>query len=59
VFGLQVPPGTPVTLNPREHTHCQWLPYAAAAEQCFSPSNAEAILMLPRFAGAAFQGATA
>jgi dATP pyrophosphohydrolase len=59
VFGLQVPPGTPVTLNPREHTHCQWLPYAAAAEQCFSPSNAEAILMLPRFAGTAFQGATA
>jgi dATP pyrophosphohydrolase len=53
VFGLQVPPGTPITLNPREHTHWQWLPYAQAAQQCFSPSNAEAILLLPRFAAAA------
>jgi dATP pyrophosphohydrolase len=51
VFGLQVPVGTPITLSPREHTHYQWLPYVEAAEQCFSPSNAEAILMLPRFAG--------
>ena len=50
VFGLQVPAGTAVTLNPREHTHSQWLPYAQAADACFSPSNAEAILLLPRFA---------
>ena len=50
VFGLQVPHGTPVTLSPREHTDYQWLPYQEAAERCFSPSNAEAILMLPRFA---------
>ena len=50
VFGLQVPAATPVQLNPREHTHCQWLPYLQAAELCFSPSNAEAILQLPRFA---------
>jgi dATP pyrophosphohydrolase len=50
VFGLQVPDGTPVTLSPREHTAYQWLPYQEAAEQCFSPSNAEAILLLPRFA---------
>lgn len=50
VFGLQVPAGTPVTLSPREHTHYQWLPYVEAAAQCFSPSNAEAVLMLPRFA---------
>jgi dATP pyrophosphohydrolase len=50
VFGLQVPQGTPVTLNPREHTDWQWLPYRDAAALCFSPSNAEAILMLPRFA---------
>jgi dATP pyrophosphohydrolase len=50
VFGLQVPVGTPVTLSPREHTAYQWLPYQDAALQCFSPSNAEAILMLPRFA---------
>jgi dATP pyrophosphohydrolase len=47
VFGLCVPAGTPVTLNPREHTAFRWLPYRAAADACFSPSNAEAILMLP------------
>ena len=51
VFGLQVPAGTPVILNPREHTALQWLPWRAAADACFSPSNAEAILMLPRFLG--------
>lgn len=53
VFGLQVPAGTPVTLNPREHTALQWLPHVQAAALCFSPSNAEAILLLPRFAAAA------
>jgi dATP pyrophosphohydrolase len=50
VFGLTVPAGTAVTLNPREHLRHQWLPYQAAAERCFSPSNAAAILQLPRFA---------
>lgn len=50
VFGLQVPAARPVQLSPREHTHFQWLPYPQAALQCFSPSNAEAILQLPRFA---------
>ena len=49
VFGLCVPEGTPVTLNPREHTACKWLPWREAADACFSPSNAEAILMLPQF----------
>ena len=49
VFGLCVPVGTPVTLNPREHTAYRWLPWREAADQCFSPSNAEAILMLPEF----------
>ena len=48
VFGLCVPPGTPVRLAPREHVAWRWLPYQAAAEACFSPSNAEAILHLPR-----------
>jgi dATP pyrophosphohydrolase len=52
VFGLTVPAGTAVRLNPREHLRHQWLPYRAAADQCFSPSNAEAILHLPRFAPA-------
>jgi dATP pyrophosphohydrolase len=49
VFGLTVPDGTAVRLNPREHLRHQWLPYQAAADRCFSPSNAEAILHLPRF----------
>ncbi|QJW83718.1 dihydroneopterin triphosphate diphosphatase [Ramlibacter terrae] len=49
VFGLQVPVGTPVRLNPREHTAYQWLPWREAADACFSASNAEAILMLPQF----------
>ena len=50
VFGLTVPAGTPVTLNPREHTAWRWLPWRAAADACFSPSNAEAVLLLPTFA---------
>lgn len=49
VFGLCVPAGTPVALNPREHTAYRWLPYREAADACFSASNAEAILMLPEF----------
>jgi len=49
VFGLTVPPGTPVRLAPREHTQFAWLPWREAADRCFSPSNAEAILLLPRF----------
>ncbi|MCP5893911.1 dihydroneopterin triphosphate diphosphatase, partial [Klebsiella pneumoniae] len=44
VFGLCVPAGTPVTLAPREHTAYAWLPLREAADRCFSPSNAEAIL---------------
>ncbi len=49
VFGLCVPEGTAVRLNPREHTGYRWLPWQAAADACFSPSNAEAILILPKF----------
>ncbi|MBB5204327.1 dATP pyrophosphohydrolase [Inhella inkyongensis] len=49
VLGLCVPAGTPVRLNPREHLRWQWLPWDQAADACFSPSNAEAVLMLPRF----------
>ena len=50
LFGLLVPLATPVRLSPREHTAYQWLAYGEAAQACFSPSNAEAILMLPRMA---------
>ena len=49
VFGLCVARHAPIRLNLREHTAYQWLPYLAAADACFSPSNAEAILMLPQF----------
>lgn len=51
VFGLCVPPGTPVVLSPREHDAWRWLPWREAADACFSPSNAEAILLLPQFRG--------
>ena len=49
LFGLCVPERVTPTLAPREHTDWQWLPYRAAADACFSPSNAEAILLLPEF----------
>lgn len=49
VFGLLVPRGVPVTLAPREHVDHVWLPYREAADKCFSPSNAEAILQLPKY----------
>jgi dATP pyrophosphohydrolase len=48
VFGLLIPRDHPITLAAREHVQYKWLPWQAAAEQCFSPSNAEAILQLPR-----------
>ena len=49
LFGLCVPAATPVVLSPQEHTASQWLPWRDAALACFSPSNAEAILMTPKF----------
>jgi dATP pyrophosphohydrolase len=49
VFALEVPKGTPVVLSPREHTDFKWLPHLEAADQVFSPSNAEAILNLKSF----------
>ena len=49
VFGLRVPRGVPVRLSPREHLQHAWLPWREAADRCFSASNAEAILHLPRF----------
>jgi len=47
LFSVQVPTGTTVRLEPREHLAWCWLPWREASEACFSPSNAEAILMLP------------
>ena len=53
VFGLLVPGRVGVTLSPREHLSHVWLPWAAAAERCFSPSNAQAIVQLPLRVGLA------
>jgi dATP pyrophosphohydrolase len=47
VFGLALPRRLPIQLSPSEHTEFQWCPWREAADLCFSPSNAEAILMLP------------
>lgn len=49
VWGLQVPAPVAVRLSPREHTAQVWLPWREAADRCYSPSNAEAVLWLPRF----------
>ncbi|MBC7610606.1 MAG: dihydroneopterin triphosphate diphosphatase [Polaromonas sp.] len=49
VFSLCVPAGISVKLSPREHTAYRWLPHLDAADMCFSPSNAEALLLLPQF----------
>ena len=45
-FALQVPENTSIQLSPREHFAYEWLPFAEAAQKCFSPSNGEAILKL-------------
>ena len=49
VFGLLVPKPLPVAIAPREHLGFAWLPYQEAAQKCFSWSNRDAILALPRF----------
>ncbi|MBX3609289.1 MAG: dihydroneopterin triphosphate diphosphatase [Hydrogenophaga sp.] len=53
LFGLCVLRAAPVRLSPREHRDQVWLPWQAAMERCFSPSNAEAIGWLPRLGGRA------
>ena len=48
VFSLEVPDGTRVTLNPREHLAYLWVPWREAAPKCFSWSNRAAIEALPQ-----------
>ena len=48
VFSVEVARDTLITLSPREHLRYAWLPYLEAVDKCFSFSNAEAILQLPR-----------
>ena len=47
VFGVCVTRDIAIVLSAREHVQHAWLPYAEAADRCFSASNAEAILQLP------------
>lgn len=49
VFGLLLPAPLPVTLAPDEHSRFQWLSWAEAADRVFSPSNAEALRLLPHY----------
>lgn len=51
VFSLEVPEEIAVTLAEREHRRFRWLDWHIAAEMVFSPSNAEAIRMLPERIG--------
>ena len=48
VFGLQLPDRMNVTLHKGEHLQFAWLPVEKAASLCFSTSNRDAILELPR-----------
>ncbi|MBE9609691.1 dihydroneopterin triphosphate diphosphatase [Chitinilyticum piscinae] len=47
VFSLEIPEAQAVSLSAREHRRFRWVPWQQAAEMVFSPSNAEAIRMLP------------
>ena len=51
VYGLELPGTTEITIAPREHLQYTWLPLQQAAEKCFSPSNREAILQIPKRSG--------
>jgi dATP pyrophosphohydrolase len=48
VFGLCVDECCEVVLAPREHRASRWLAWRAAADACFSWTNAAAIRELPR-----------
>jgi dATP pyrophosphohydrolase len=50
VFGLLVPERFEPTLSPREHTGWLWRDWHVAAEAVFSPSNADALRILPAMA---------
>ncbi len=48
VFSLLLPEAVPITVAEEEHSRYVWLPWRDAADQVFSWSNRDAILMLPR-----------
>jgi dihydroneopterin triphosphate diphosphatase len=47
VFGLTLPAPFDVRLDPAEHRAFVWLPWQDAAQRCFSPTNRDAIGLLP------------
>lgn len=50
VFGLLVPERFEPTLSPREHVNWLWREWSVAAEAVFSPSNADALRLIPEMA---------
>ncbi len=48
VFSIEVAAPYVPQLSEREHRRFRWVPWQQAAEMVFSPSNAEAIRMLPQ-----------
>ena len=51
VFSLMLPLAAPVAVAPAEHLGYRWLPWREAADACFSWTNRDAILDLPRRLG--------
>jgi dATP pyrophosphohydrolase len=51
VYSLSLPDRRAVTIAPEEHLGYRWLAWREAAAACFSWSNREAILDLPRRLG--------
>ena len=49
VWRLKLAAPVPIKLAQKEHLHYAWHPYQTAAQHCFSPSNAAAILQLPQW----------
>ena len=56
VFSACLPEKLPVRIAPDEHLGYRWLPWREAADACFSWSNRDAILELPRRRGAPAAG---
>lgn len=52
VFSLCLPAPRAIATAPGEHQDYRWLPWREAAAACFSWTNRDAILMLPRLAPA-------
>lgn len=48
VFSLMIPEAVSVRVAPDEHLGFVWLPWREAAARCFSWSNRDAILLLPK-----------